>query len=76
MTIKISKFSDVDDANISRPTVQQLSTEHQKVLNDIRQKIREEKEKESQKLEEEAMKQYILIDKEGDNGCRLRCFKF
>ena len=68
MTIKISKFSDVDDANISRPTVQQLSTEHQKVLNDIRQKIREEKEKEIQKLEEEAMKQYIShfsIDHQG-----------
>jgi hypothetical protein len=68
MAGKIPKPSDVDAFNISRPTVQQLSTEHQKVLNDIRQKIREEKEKEIQKLEEEAMKQYIShfsIDHQG-----------
>jgi hypothetical protein len=41
MAIKISKFSDVDDANISRPTVQQLSAEHQNALDDIQKKIRE-----------------------------------
>ena len=61
MAGKIPKPSDVDAANISRPTVQQLSAEHQKALDNIQKKIREEKEKEKeiQKLEEEAMKQYI-----------------
>ena len=59
MAGKISKSCDVDAANISRPTVQQLSAEHQKALDNIQKKIREEKEKEIQKLEEEAMKQYI-----------------
>ena len=62
------KPSDVDAANIQRPTVQQLSADHQKVLDGIRQKIREEKEKEIQKLEEEVMKQYIShfsIDRQG-----------
>ena len=56
MAGKIPKPSDVDAANIQRPTVQQLSADPQKVLDGIRQKIREEKEKEIQKLEEEAMK--------------------
>src|SRR6185436_5375099 len=70
MTGKIPKPSDVDAANISRPTVQQLSAEHQKALDNIQKKIREEKEKEKeiQKLEEEAMKQYISdisIDQQG-----------
>jgi len=68
MASKIPKPSDVDAANISRPTVQQLSAEHQKALDDIQKKIREEKEKEIQKLEEEAMKQYISdisIDRQG-----------
>ena len=55
MAGKITKPSDVDAANISRPTVQQLSAEHQKALDNIQKKIREEKEKEIQKLEEEAM---------------------
>ena len=61
MAGKIPKPSDVDAANIQRPTVQQLSAEHQKVLDDIQKKIREEKdkEKEIQRLEEEVMKQYI-----------------
>ena len=55
----ISKPGDIDAANIQRPTVQQLSAEHQKVLDGIQKKIREEKEKEIQRLEEEAMDQYI-----------------
>ena len=70
MAGKIPKPSDVDAANISRLTVQQLSAEHQKALDNIQKKIREEKEKEKeiQKLEEEAMKQYIShfsIDRQG-----------
>ena len=68
MAGKIPKPSDVDAANIQRPTLQQLSADHQKVLDGIRQKIREEKEKKIQKLEEEAMKQYIShfsIDRQG-----------
>ena len=68
MAGKIPKPSDVDAANIRRPTVQQLSAEHQKSLDDIQKKIREGKEKEIQKLEEEAMKQYIShvsIDRQG-----------
>ncbi|XP_039841744.1 uncharacterized protein LOC120702033 [Panicum virgatum] len=67
MAGKIPKPSDVDAANIQRPTVQQLSAEQQKALDDIQKKIREE-EKEIQKLEEEAMKQYIShfsIDRQG-----------
>jgi len=59
MAGKIPKPSNVDAANIQRPTVQQLSAEQQKALDDIQKKIREEKEKEIQKLEEETMKQYI-----------------
>src|SRR6185437_450153 len=59
MASKIPKPSDVDAANIQRPTVQQLSAEHQNALDDIQKKIREEKEKEIQRLDEEAMKQYI-----------------
>ena len=54
----IPKPGEVDSANIRRPNVQQLPAEHQKILDDI-QKIREEKEKEIQRLEEEAMNQYI-----------------
>ena len=57
MAGKIPKPGDVDATNIKRPTVQQLSAEHQKALDDIQKKIREEKE--IQKLEQEAMKQYI-----------------
>ena len=64
----IPKPSEVDAANIKRPTLQQLPAEHQKVFDDIQKKIREEKEKEIQRLEEEAMKQYIshfYIDRQG-----------
>ena len=64
----IPKPGDIDAANIQRPTVQQLSAEHQKVLDGIQKKIREEKEKEIQRLEEEAMNQYIShfsIDRHG-----------
>ena len=53
----IPKPGEIDAANIKWPTFQQLPAEHQKVLDDIQKKIREEKE--IQKLEEEAMKQYI-----------------
>ena len=66
MAGKIPKPSDVDAANIARPTFQQLSTEHQKALDDIQMKIRQEKEIE--RLEEEATKQYISyfsIDRQG-----------
>ena len=72
MAGKIPKPSDVDAANIKRLTVQQLSAEHQKALDDIQKKIRKEKEKEIQKLEKEAMKQYIShfsIDRQGK--CRV-----
>ena len=55
----IPKPSEVDSVNIRRPNVQQLPAEHQKNLDDIQKKIREEKEKEIQRLEEEAMNQYI-----------------
>ena len=64
----IPKPGEVDSANIRRPNVQRLPAEHQKILDDIQKKIREEKEKEIQKLEEEAMKQYIShfsIDRQG-----------
>ena len=53
----IPKPGEVDAANIKRPTVQQLPAKHQKVFDGIQKKIREEKE--IQRLEEEAMKQYI-----------------
>jgi len=56
MADKIPKPSDVDAANIQRPIVQQLLADYQKVLDGIRQKIIEEKEKEIQKMEEGAMK--------------------
>ena len=55
----IPKPGEVDSANIRRPNVQQLLAEQQKILDDIQKKIREEKEKEIQKLEKEAMNQYI-----------------
>ena len=75
----IPKPGEVDSANIRRPIVQQLSVEHQKIIDGVQkkiredkekeiQKIREEKEKEIQKLEEEAMNQYIShfsIDRQG-----------
>ena len=64
----IPRPGEVDSANIRRPNVQQLPAEHQKILDDIQKKIREEKEKEIQKLEEEAMNQYIShfsIDRQG-----------
>ena len=52
---------------IRRPNVLQLPAEHQKILDDIQKKIRDEKE-EIQNLEEEAMNQYIShfsIDRQG-----------
>ena len=55
----IPKPSEVDSTNIRRLNVQQLPAEHQKILDDIQKRIREEKEKEIQRLEEEAMDQYI-----------------
>jgi len=64
----IPKPGEVDSANIRRPNVQQLPAEHQKILDDIQKKIREEKEKEIRMLEEEAMNQYIShfsIDRQG-----------
>ena len=44
--IGIPKPSEIGDVNIKRPNVQQLPVEHQKILDDIQKKIREEKEKE------------------------------
>jgi len=67
MTV-IPKSGEVDAANIWRPNVQQLLAEHQKILDDIQKNIREEKEKEIQRQEEEAMNQYIshfVIDRQG-----------
>ena len=64
----IPKPGEVDAANIKRPILQQLSAEHQKVFDGIQKKIREEKKKEIQRLEEEAMNQYIShfsIDRQG-----------
>ena len=64
----IPKPGEIDVDNIKRPTVEQLSTEHQKALDDIQKKIREGKEKEIQRLEEEAKNQYIShfsIDRQG-----------
>ena len=55
----ISKPGKIDVDNIETPTVEQLSAEHQKAPDNIQKKIREEKEKEIQRLEEEAMDQYI-----------------
>ena len=65
----IPKPSNVDAANIQRLTVQQLSAEHQKVLDGIQKKIREEKEKEIHRLEEKTMNQYtshFSINRQGE----------
>jgi hypothetical protein len=62
----IPKPGEIDVDNIKRPTVEQLSAKHQKTLDDIQRKIKEEKE--IQRLEEEARKQYIShfsIDRHG-----------
>jgi len=48
MAGKIPKPSDIDAANIQRPTFDQLSGKHEKVLDDIQKKIKEEKEKKIQ----------------------------
>ena len=55
MAGKIPKPSDIDAANIQRPTFDQLSGKHEKVLDDVQKNIKEE-EKKIQWLEEEAMK--------------------
>ena len=60
MADNIPKSSEVDANNIQRPCFEQLSAEHQKALDDIKKKIREEKEQKIQKHEEEAMKHYML----------------
>ena len=60
MADKLPKYSEVDVEDIQRLTFEQLSTEHQKALDDIKKKIREEKEQKIQKQEEEAMKHYML----------------
>ena len=43
MADNIPKSSEVDANNIQRPCFEQLSAEHQKTLDDIKSKIREEK---------------------------------
>ena len=40
----ILKPSEIDVDNIKRPTIEQLSAKHQKTLDDIQRKIKEEKE--------------------------------
>ena len=60
MADKLPKYSEVDAEDIQRLTFEQLSAEHQKALDDIKKKIREEKEQKIQKHEEEAMKHYML----------------
>ena len=64
----IPKPGEIDVDNIKRPTVEQLSAEHQKALDDIQKNIIEENEKKIQRLEEEVKKQYIshfTIDRQG-----------
>ena len=60
MADKLPRYSEVDAEDIQRLTFEQLSTEHQKALDDIKKKIREEKEQKIQKQEEESMKHYML----------------
>jgi len=45
MAGKIPKSSDIDAANIQRPTFDQLSGKHEKVLDDVQKNIKEEEKK-------------------------------
>ena len=49
------------------PNVQQLSVEHQKILDGVQKKIREDKEKEIQKIREEKEKEIQKLEEEAMN---------
>ena len=57
----------VDSANIRRLNVQQLSVEHQKILEGVQKKIREDKEKQIQKIREEKEKVIQKLEEEAMN---------
>ncbi|CAN6373760.1 unnamed protein product [Urochloa humidicola] len=59
MAGNLAKPAEVDASNIQRPKVEETSAEDQKVLEEIRKKIREQKEQEMRELEDEAVKQYL-----------------
>ena len=68
MADKLPKYSEVDAEDIQRLTFEQLSAEHQKTLDDIKSKIREEKDQEIQRQEQEAIKYYMphfSVDRQG-----------
>jgi len=68
MADDVPKSSEVDANNIQRPCFEQLSVEHQKTLDDIKSKIREEKDQEIQRQEQEAIKYYMphfSVDRQG-----------
>ncbi|CAO2152589.1 unnamed protein product [Urochloa humidicola] len=59
MASNLAKPAEVDASNIQRPKVEETSAEDQKVLEEIRKKIRDKKEQEMRELEDEAVKQYL-----------------
>ena len=59
MVGNIPKPSEVDANNIQKPCFEQLSAEHQKSLDDIKSKIKWEKDQEIQGQEQEALKYYM-----------------
>jgi hypothetical protein len=64
----IAKPGEIDAENIQRLNFEQLSAEDHKALDDIKKKIREEKEQEIQRQEQEAMKHYMShfsVDRQG-----------
>ncbi|CAO2164050.1 unnamed protein product [Urochloa humidicola] len=68
MAGNLAKPAKIDASNIKRPKVEQTLTEDQKVLEEIRKKIREKKEQEIRKIEDDVVKQYIShfsVDRHG-----------
>ncbi|CAO2142704.1 unnamed protein product [Urochloa humidicola] len=59
MAGNLAKPAEVDASNIQRPKFEETSAEDQKVLEEIRKKIREKKEQEMRELKDEAVKQYL-----------------
>ncbi|CAN6216958.1 unnamed protein product [Urochloa humidicola] len=59
MAGNISKPAEIDSSNTQRSKVEETSFEDQKVLEEMRKKIREKKEQEARELEDEAVKQYL-----------------
>jgi hypothetical protein len=59
MAGKIPKPSEVDVENIVWLSFEQLSAEDHKVVDDIKKKIREKKEQEIRRWEQEAMQHYM-----------------